>query len=69
MTDLDYLPEPEILASEIVGNLQSALAQFDSVSGSSAERSPWEDAVIAANIQPCVLMTMNSTEPVPPEYC
>jgi type I restriction enzyme M protein len=38
MTDLDNLPEPEILANEIIENLQSALAQFDSVVGSLENR-------------------------------
>jgi len=39
MTDLDNLPEPEVLASEIVENLQSALAQFAAVAASLEERS------------------------------
>ena len=34
MTDLGNLPEPEVLASEIVENLRSALARFEAVSGS-----------------------------------
>jgi len=31
MTDLDNLPEPEVLAEEIVEHLRSALASFESV--------------------------------------
>ena len=33
MTDLENLPEPEVLADEIVANLQSALASFEAVVG------------------------------------
>ena len=32
MTDLDSLPEPEVLADKIVENLRSALASFEDVS-------------------------------------
>ncbi len=31
MTDLDTLPEPEVLAEEIIENLRSASASFDDV--------------------------------------
>lgn len=31
VTDLDNLPEPEVLAEEIVEHLRSALASFESV--------------------------------------
>ena len=34
MTDLDNLPEPEVLAEEILENLRSALSSFEAVSGS-----------------------------------
>ena len=34
MTDLDNLPEPDVLAAEIVENLRSALGSFEAVSGS-----------------------------------
>ena len=33
MTDLDNLPEPEVLADEIMENLRSALRSFEAVSG------------------------------------
>ena len=33
MTDLDNLPEPDVLATEIVENLRSALSSFEAVSG------------------------------------
>jgi type I restriction enzyme M protein len=32
MTDLENLPEPEVLAEEIMENLRSALASFEAVS-------------------------------------
>jgi type I restriction enzyme M protein len=32
MTDLENLPEPEVLAEEIMENLRSALANFEAVS-------------------------------------
>ena len=32
LEDIDSLPEPEVLAAEIVENLEAALAQFRSVS-------------------------------------
>ena len=32
MTDLDNLPEPEVLAEEIMENLRSALANFEAAS-------------------------------------
>lgn len=32
MTDLDNLPEPDVLAAEIVENLRSALSSFEAVS-------------------------------------
>ena len=35
MTDLENLPEPEVLADEIVENLRSALASFEAVVGDS----------------------------------
>lgn len=38
LTDLDNLPEPEILASEIIENLEAALANFKSVSASLNQR-------------------------------
>jgi len=31
MTDLENLPEPEVLAEEIMENLRSALASFETV--------------------------------------
>jgi type I restriction enzyme M protein len=31
MTDLENLPEPEVLAEEIIKNLRSALASFEAV--------------------------------------
>ena len=34
MTDLDNLPEPEVLAEEIMEHLRSALDSFETVSGS-----------------------------------
>jgi len=33
MTDLDNLPEPDVLAAEIMENLRSALSSFEAVSG------------------------------------
>ena len=33
MTDLENLPEPEVLADEIMENLRSALASFEAVVG------------------------------------
>ena len=33
MTDLDNLPEPDVLASEITENLRSALSSFEAMSG------------------------------------
>ena len=33
MTDLENLPEPQVLAGEIVENLRSALASFEGVVG------------------------------------
>ena len=33
MTDLENLPEPDVLAEEIMENLRSALDSFDSVKG------------------------------------
>ena len=33
MTDLENLPEPDVLAAEILENLRSALSSFDAVSG------------------------------------
>ena len=33
MTDLENLPEPDVLAEEIVENLRSALATFEAVAG------------------------------------
>lgn len=33
MTDLENLPEPDVLAEEIVENLRSALASFETVVG------------------------------------
>lgn len=38
LTDLDNLPEPEILASEIIENLEAALANFRNVSASLNQR-------------------------------
>lgn len=35
MTDLENLPEPEVLADEIMENLRSALASFEAVVGDS----------------------------------
>ena len=33
MTDLDNLPEPDVLAAEIMENLRSALSSFEAVTG------------------------------------
>ena len=33
MTDLDNLPEPDVLATEIMENLRSALSSFEAVAG------------------------------------
>ena len=33
MTDLDNLPEPDVLAAEIMENLRSALSSFEAVAG------------------------------------
>ncbi len=37
LEDLDALPEPDVLAAEIVENLEAALEQFRSVAGDLAE--------------------------------